>query len=876
MTDDTRGNTPDPRLPSDATIPSDSQPGPGRALGPYVLRELIGSGGMGEVWRADQTSPVKRTVALKLIKAGMDSREVLTRFEAERQALALMDHPSIAKIFDAGMTQQGRPYFAMEYVKGVPLTQYCDRRRLNTRERLRLFQQICQGVQHAHQKAVLHRDLKPGNVLVTDLDDKPQPKIIDFGVAKATTQKLTEQTMYTALGQLIGTPEYMSPEQAELTGEDVDTRTDVYSLGVILYELLSGALPFAPEELRKAGFEGIIRVLRNQDPPRPSTKISTLGERATQVAKDRSVELRKLTGQLRGDMDWIVMRCLEKDRNRRYGSPQELAQDIERHLKDEPVLAGPPSATYRTRKFIRRHRLGVTIAAATLVVLVGFAATMAVQSQRIADERDRANLEAEASERVSDFLADMLGDVDPARLGNTLVKELEDRIMQARKSTGASEAESAEEVARFEYAIQGISRADVARHLLDREILSRAATSIEELADTPLIAARLHHALSQTCGDLGLQERAEEQTLLGLRIRERELGSDHLKTLSSQLQLAGIYQSTYRIQENADLSSQCIDVLLETVGLEHVLTARFIAKLAAAYHNLGRIVESDSLYTLSRELRMRLLGPDHPETLRSMQLSGDLAMHMDRDAEAESLLTVALEKYERILGPDHKQTLWTRNFLAYHYKDEGRADEAITLLSENVERHARSKGIDHPITIYFNLNVGQMLVQIGRYEEAEPILLDVLERARRTLGLTHREVLSSLSSLASLYTETNRIQEKDAFFEDMMSTLIAAAREPDLSRMRKITVARDLLDVVPASFVDPHLPLQLLLDANEDGKLGSEDQARLARAYFRANMLSEAVETQREALEALPEGESDQEMDAALVRYEQALLDSGR
>jgi non-specific serine/threonine protein kinase/serine/threonine-protein kinase len=298
---------------------------------------------MGEVWLAEQTEPVTRRVALKVIKQGMDTKQVVARFEAERQALAMMDHPAVAKVFDAGATPEGRPYFAMEYVKGVPITTHCDRHRLSNAERLKLFMQVCEGVQHAHQKAIIHRDLKPSNVLVSIQDGKAVPKIIDFGVAKATAQRLTEKTVFTQLGVLIGTPEYMSPEQAEMTEQDVDTRTDVYSLGVMLYELLVGALPFDPKELRSGGYDGIRRKIREEDPPRPSTRLSTLGDRSAESAKCRQVDLPSLQRQLRGDLDWITMKALEKDRTRRYGSPMELAADVERHLEHRPVLASPPS-----------------------------------------------------------------------------------------------------------------------------------------------------------------------------------------------------------------------------------------------------------------------------------------------------------------------------------------------------------------------------------------------------------------------------------------------------------------------------------------------------------------------------------------------------
>ena len=327
----------------------------GRVIGPYKLLQQLGEGGMGTVFMAEQTQPVQRKVALKIIKPGMDSRQVIARFEAERQALALMDHPNIAKVLDAGTTETGRPYFVMELVKGVPITRYCDEHRLTPKQRLELFVPVCQAVQHAHQKGIIHRDLKPSNVLVALYDDKPVPKVIDFGIAKATGQQLTERTLYTDFGQVVGTLEYMSPEQAELNQLDIDTRSDIYSLGVLLYELLTGTTPLERKRLKAAALLEMLRLIREEEPPKPSTRLSTTDELPS-VAANRGQEPKQLSGLVRGELDWIVMKCLEKDRNRRYETANGFAQDIQRYLADEPVQACPPSAAYRLRKFVRRNK----------------------------------------------------------------------------------------------------------------------------------------------------------------------------------------------------------------------------------------------------------------------------------------------------------------------------------------------------------------------------------------------------------------------------------------------------------------------------------------------------------------------------------------
>jgi serine/threonine protein kinase len=391
--------------------PKELQPERQQRIGPYRLLQLIGEGGMGEVWVAEQLEPVRRRVAVKVIKAGMDTKQVIARFEAERQALALMDHGAIAKVLDGGATAEGRPYFVMEYVAGVPITEHCDSHKLSTEERLRLLIEVCEGVQHAHQKAIIHRDLKPSNILVSLVDGHGQPKIIDFGIAKATGYRLTEKTLFTELGAVIGTPEYMSPEQADLTGQDVDTRTDVYSLGVILYQLLTGGLPFGSKELRSSSYEELRRKLREVEPPRPSARLSTTDPEAVEAARNRDTDPGGLQRELEGDLDAITMKALEKDRARRYGTPSELAADIERYLHHEPVLAQTPSRAYRFRKYARRHRALLTSLAAVVASLtVGVVATTFgfFEARRARAEAVRQQALAEARLRSAQQYADKL------------------------------------------------------------------------------------------------------------------------------------------------------------------------------------------------------------------------------------------------------------------------------------------------------------------------------------------------------------------------------------------------------------------------------------------------------------------------------------
>ena len=442
------------RAPESSSQPASPIKNPDECIGPYRLVEKLGEGGMGEVWLAEQAAPIRRRVAVKVIKAGVDTRQVIARFEGERQALVLMGHPNIATVIDAGATHRGLPYFAMEYVPGEPITAYCDGRELTLRQRLELFGQVCEGVQHAHRRGIIHRDLKPSNVLVTAGGERPTVKIIDFGVAKATALRLTERSLHTELGALVGTPEYMSPEQAEASGRDVDTRADVFSLGVLLYELLTGAHPFGGAG---SDFETIRRRILHEEPRRPSARVRTDGSSAS--ARRRRMEPATLARTLRGDLDGIVMKALEKDRARRYASPDELRADIRRHFDHQPLVARPPSAAYRARKFARRHRFGVSVAAAGLVALVAFSLTMAAQGRRLALQRDRAL-------RVSGFLEELFKNADPSETKGQRLTAL--------------------------------------------EVLDRGYEKIEEGENTdPAIRAQLLHTIGRAYLGLGLGQKAE-------------------------------------------------------------------------------------------------------------------------------------------------------------------------------------------------------------------------------------------------------------------------------------------------------------------------------------------------------------------------------
>ncbi len=650
----------------------------GAEIGPYRLLQMIGEGGMGEVWLAQQQRPVQRRVALKLVKLGLNSREVIARFQSERQALALMDHPAIAKVFDAGSTAEERPFFVMEYVAGVPITTYCDRHKLTTRERLELFVQVCEGVQHAHQKAIIHRDLKPSNVLVTEVNGKPAPKIIDFGVAKATAQRLNVEEMFTQIGVPIGTPQYMSPEQADSGGLDIDTRTDVYSLGVILYELLVGVRPLEFRDLREAAFHEVVRRIRDEDPVRPSTKFRTLRDDSNRIAEQRHTDPHTLTRQLSGDLDSIVLKTLEKDRARRYASAAGLAADIRRYLNNEPVSAVSPSTFYRFRKFARRHRTGVAAGAIVAASLVALALVMTVQTVRIAKERDRANHEAETALRVSDFLQGLFQQADPYRTKGKQVS---------------------------------------AQDLLD----AGAKQVRTELQAQPLIRARLMSIMGQSYHYLGLEHKARELFQEAARIDARVLGPNNPETLSAMDSM--VYAGLHQVP-NKQSEAEAGEVLARArrVFGNSVQTAGYITRMATVFESEERYKDEDQLAREALAIYDRAGQSRTIAAARSETKLGVALMMEGKASEGEPYLRRGYDTLAQHDGIDSWSALLAQGSLAQCLVLGGKVPEAIAVFRDSLSRLVRLVGVANSQTVDSETDFADALELAKQYDQAQAVL----------------------------------------------------------------------------------------------------------------------------------------------------------
>jgi len=787
----------------------------------YKLLEVLGEGGFGIVWLAEQREPVVRKVAIKMIKRGMDSDGIIARFEQERQALAMMDHPHVAKVYDGGVTAPnhgGLPFFTMEYVQGEPITEFCDRERMSVNERLSLFVQVCDAVQHAHTKMIIHRDIKPSNILVRyGADGRPEVKVIDFGVAKALNQSLGEHSVFTQLGQLIGTPAYMSPEQAEMGWLDVDARTDVYSLGVVLYELITGLPPFEPERLRAAAMGELLKIIREVDAPRPSTRLSDVGAQGSEIAHRRRIDVRTLGSALKGELDWIVMKCLEKERGRRYETASALSMEVQRYLTDQPVLARPPSNAYRLAKFARRRKgtvaAGTTILLLLLGGLIGVSAALGeAQRQRAsarsnealaldaarraeaeADRARRAEADAAAAldaaliaredaetaqeaesqraaelERVAAFQASQLQGINPQEMGNSIHRTILESDRSAMNTHTASE-----DATSFADMLAGINFTNVAMQALDQNVLSRALEAIsDQFDDQPSVQARLLETVATTYYALGMARRGVLVQTKALDIRRRIDGADHPDTLKSMNDLGVLLHSQGRWSDAESIHRETVERRRRVLGDNHPHTVLSLGNLALALHSLGRLEEAEQHYLEVLEIERRLLGDEHPRTVQTRSNLAGLLISLRRFAEAEPFLrdTVAIRR--QIRGDDHPDTLLALNNLGGLLRTLERHDEAEPLLREALEGRRRVLGDDHPGTLSSLNSLGVLLRSMGRLDEAEPYLLLTLKGLRRALGEDHPNTLISTLNVSALYRDLGRLNEA----ADLLQNAEAAMR----------------------------------------------------------------------------------------------------
>jgi serine/threonine protein kinase/Flp pilus assembly protein TadD len=735
--------------------------GPGSTIDRYKLLQQIGEGGFGTVFLAEQEQPVRRRVALKIIKLGMDTKQVVARFAAERQALAIMDHPNIAKVLDGGATESGRPYFVMELVRGVPITTYCDTNNLTVPERLELFVQVCQAVQHAHQKGIIHRDLKPSNVMVMMADGRPMPKVIDFGIAKATDQRLTEKTIFTEFRQMVGTPEYMSPEQAEMAGIDIDTRSDIYSLGVLLYELLVGSTPFDPKELRSKAYAEMQRIIREVEPPRPSTKLSSLGGGLASIAAHRRIEPAKLGTILHGELDWVVMRALEKDRMRRYETAQGLAADVRRYLADEAVEACPPSAGYRLRKFLRRNKGPVLAAAAVLLaVLIGagisaWQAVRATQAEATAlaalDEKEKAR-EAAVAEKVRAEQEKRRADGETAislAVNDFLEKDLLGRAAQGGFAGGPDLPPD--------------------RNITARALIDRAARNIgDRFSNQPAVEAGLRLAIANSYVALGDVERSLPHWRRAAELKAIVMGKAHGETLALWLTFA---ETSVR----ADRRDEALPVLdgvrklIDEVTEPSQKNWGILFRLSADYRQIGRTGDADRLLEQYLATRPRPEVLDSLTSIREMFALATIYRTLNKPDMASRLFDQAKDAVLRLARDESLDAVDSLFALADQFRRLDRPTEAIPIYLRARDLSVRKTGV-WPERI---ANLGYAYMEAGQPADAIPIWEEICRKHGRN-GPYSDELLNNRSVLAICYCRDGRPSDAIPVLEEVRDAYVAA------------------------------------------------------------------------------------------------------
>ena len=815
---------------------------PGTVIGRYKLLQKIGEGGFGVVYMAEQVEPVQRKVALKIIKAGMDSKEVIARFEAERQALALMDHPGIANILDGGATEAGRPYFVMELVNGIPITDYCDWKKLPTAERLQLFMKVCHAVQHAHQKGIIHRDLKPSNVLVTLHDGEPVPKVIDFGVVKALGQKLTQKTLFTGFQHLVGTPAYMSPEQAELSGLDIDTRSDIYSLGVLLYELLTGMTPFDKETLAKAAFDEMRRMIRETEPPKPSTRLNTLSQDALgAVAAKRQAEPAKLNRLVRGDLDWIVMKCLEKDRKRRYETANNVAVDLEHHLKHEPVSAAAPSPVYVAQKFIRRHKAGLAMAGALVLLLAGGVVVSTWQAVRATRAESKEKLQRARAESERNRA------------------EQQRAVAEVNEKKAMTEAARSAQVAQFmKNMLKGVGPSvALGRDItMLREILDQTAGRIgKDLNEQPDVESDMRSTIGQVYFALARYTDAEAMHREALRLRRKLPGNDSLDLAQSLYDLGLALAKQGRAEEAITVHSEALAIRRKLLGNEHPDMARSLSRLGQALSTNRKFDEAER--TLREAVTMQRKLNEHLDLAESLTILANTLNWMRKTNEAETAAREAVAIGRTLGGNECPEVAGALQVLGNVLLGQSRASEAEAPYREALEMRRKLLGIEHPLVGQSVGNLAACLKQEGKLAELISVCRKLADQgnaeAQRRLGTMYADGTGvAKDRVQALKWYRKAAEYGDAQALNVLAWFLATCDDPAI---RDGTAAVGFAEkaVAGANRTNPNI-----MDT-------------LAAAYAEAGQFTNAIRVQQEAIALLQNEQQKKVYASRLKLYESGI-----